>query len=161
MQIVKSKDFKQKKSITERANICPFRKYLSTCKKYKKHCIIEIKYKINHRQLDILIKKIKFRRYLKNCIIISFNSDILLYLRNKYPTLRLQLLINNPIKRYFSFCKVNNIDVSIYDKILTRDNVEKLNAQGIKVSVWTINNRTSAQKFVNMGVSYITSDYLI
>lgn len=155
------KDFKQKKTLTERTNVCPFRKYLRICKRYKKHCVIEIKCKASHKQIDALIKKIKFRRYLKNCIIISFNRSTLLYLRSKYPTLRLQLLINNPIKRYFSFCKANNIDISIYERLLTKDNVERLKAQGIKVAVWTVNNKSSAQKFINMGVDYITSDYLI
>ena len=35
-------DFKQKTSLIEPANVCPFNKYLKICKRYKKHCIIEI-----------------------------------------------------------------------------------------------------------------------
>lgn len=154
-------DFKQKKSLTERANVCPFSKYLRICKRYKKHCIIEIKYKITWAQLDKLLKKVKFYRYLKNCIFITFDKDTLLYLREKCPTLRLQLLVNNPIKRYYNFCKTNNIDVSLYDRLVSNELVEKLHFQGIKVAVWTVNNRTNAQKYVDYGVDYITSDYLL
>ena len=155
------KDFKQKKSLMEKANVCPFSKYLKICRRYKKHCVIEIKYKITHNQLDKLLKKIRFYRYLKKCIFISFDKDVLIYLRNKYPTLRLQLLVNNPIRRYFHFCNINNIDVSLYERLVNKELVEKLKGQGIKVAVWTVNNRTNAQKYVDMGVDYITSDYLI
>lgn len=154
-------DFKQKTSLSEKANVCPFSKYLRICKRYKKHCIIEIKHKITQLQINKLLKKIKFYRYLKNCIFITFNREVLLYLRKKHPLLRLQLLVNNPIKRYFNFCKTNNIDVSLYEKLVSKENVEKLKAQGIKVAVWTVNNKTTAQKFADMGVDYITSDYLL
>ena len=155
------KDFKQKKSLTEKANVCPFSKYLKICKKYKKHCIIELKYKITNEQVDKLLKKIRFHRYLKNCIFISFNKEILLHLRNKYPALELQLLINNPIRRYFGFCKDFNIGVSVYERILSKDLVDKLKTQSIKIAVWTVNSRSNAQKYVDWGVDYITSDYLI
>ena len=155
------KDFKQKKTITEKANICPFSKYLRICKRYKKHCIIEIKCKITNSQINKLLKKIKFHRYLKNCIFITFNKSILLYLRKHYPSLRLQLLVNNPIKRYFNFCKDNNIDLSIYEKLITKDLIEKCKAHGIKIATWTVNNQATAQKFVDWGIDYITSDYLL
>lgn len=155
------KDFKQKKSLTDKANICPFGKYLKLCKKYKKHCIIEIKYQTTHKQLDKLLKKIRFYRYLKNCIFISFNRDALLYLRSKHHQLRLQLLVNNPLQRYFHFCKINNIDVSLYERLVNKELVEKLKSHGIKVATWTVNNITNAQRYVDIGVNYITSDYLI
>lgn len=155
------KDFKQRTSLTEKTNICPFKKYLKICRKYKKVCVIEIKYKTTRHQLDKLMKQIRFYRYLKNCIIISFNADDLLYLRNKYPTLRLQLIISNPIKRYSSFCKVNKIDASIFDRIINKETVAKLRSNGIKVAVWTVNSPTQAQRLIDMGVNYITSDYLL
>lgn len=141
--------------------ICTFKHYLKTCKKYKKHCIIEIKQRVNTSQLDMLLKQIKRLRYLKNCIIISFNSSVLTYLRGKEPKLELQLLVGNPIKRYIDYCKKYNIDVSLYDRIILGDTIAKLKAHGIKVGVWTINNRDIALKYIHMGVNYITSDILL
>ena len=138
--------------------ICTFKQYLKACKKHGKHCIIEIKYKINVDQLKMLIKIIKWHRYLKKCIIISFNSWVLQYLRELEPTLHLQLLVNNPIKHYVEFCRKYNIDASLYDKLIKKDTVAKLKAQGITCGVWTVNSKSLAQKLIDMGVKYITSD---
>ena len=155
------KPFKQRSDITHKASVCTFSHYLKICKKYKKHCVIEIKYKVTAKQLNEVLKKIRWVRYMKNCIIISFNPYILKYLREKEPNLRLQLLVKNPIRRYINYCKTYKIDVSLLDRLITKDIVEKLNSNGIEVAAWTVNNKKTAQKLVNAGVSYITSDHLI
>lgn len=155
------KSFKQRSTLTNKATICTFSHYLKVCKKYKKHCVIEIKYKVNVKQLSIILKKIHRIRYIKNCIIISFNPYILKYLREKEPSLKLQLLVKNPIRRYINYCKEYNIDVSLYDRLITKDVVDKLSSNGIKVAAWTVNNIKTAQRLVDAGVSYITSDHLI
>ena len=145
----------------ENYQICSFKQYLRTCKKYKKYCIIEIKFHVNTKQLDLLLRIIRWSGYFYKCIIISFNADVLTYLRGKSRSLRLQLLIKNPIKRYIEFCKKYNIDVSLYERIILKDTVAKINSHGIKVGVWTVNNTDTAQKLINMGVNYITTDTLL
>lgn len=141
--------------------ICPFKKFLKVCKKYKKTCVIEIKYSASEKQLNKLIKTIKFYRYLKNCIIISFNQSILTHLRQTNPSLRLQFLISSPIKRYMSFCTQYNIDASFYDRILSKEHIEKLHSAGLKAGVWVVNRFDNAMRFKDMGVDYITSNYLL
>lgn len=155
------KEFIKRAHIDERGCICTFAHYIKICKKYKKHCIIEIKTKLNDDQVKILIKKIKWYRYINNCIIISFNPYILKTIRKQVPTIRLQLLVSNPIRRYINYCKTYHIDVSLLDRLINREIIEKLKSHGIRVAAWTVNSRNTAQKLVNDGVDFITSDHLI
>ena len=144
-----------------KSTICPFRKYLLACKKYKKFCIIEIKYKMDFPQIKLLIKQIKFYRYIKNCVFISFNADVLIKIRELLPNAKIQLLVSSPIKRYSQLCQKYKFDVSFYDRIISKDMVDKVHASGHKVGVWTVNKYQNALKYANWGVDYITSDYLL
>ena len=46
------------------------------CKKYNKTCVIEFKYDFSDKQLLHVLKTIKWHRYLKKCIFISFNESL-------------------------------------------------------------------------------------
>ena len=44
-------------------------------------------------------------------------------------------------------------------KTTTQSNVDAWHKLGLKVCIWTVNNRTEAKKFAKMGVDYILSDF--
>ncbi len=161
---LKLKELKEVKFCSAVGNfgeICTFKQYLKVCKKYKKHCVIELKYKMTPSQMKRVLREIGRHRYTKNCTIISFDSFSLSVIRHLSPTVNLQLLVNNPLKRYIAFCKDYNIGVSLYNKIATRETITKLQSLGIDVAVWTINDSPTAQKFVNLNVKYITTDNIM
>lgn len=141
--------------------ICPFIKYLKVCKKYDKQCVIEIKGHPSRKQLDIMLKITKRKRKIENCIFISFNTQVLEYIRQKYQNARLQLLISRPLKQYINFCTDNNINVSFLKQLATNSLIKKLNNHNIEVSVWVVNTKPEAQEFVDVGIAHITSNFLL
>jgi glycerophosphoryl diester phosphodiesterase len=58
----------------------------------------------------------------------------------------------------------NNIntrhDQSFYHSYLTQTRIDSAKSAGVEVSVWTVNNKAEAQRFVNMGVDYLTTDFI-
>ena len=160
---IKYKDLKKKelsvpKNRYTKHLICPFTLYLKLCKRHNKHCVIEIKGHPKEYQLEKLLKLTRKNKCLNNCIFISFNSSALIYIRERHPHVKLQLLISQPLKRYTNFCIKNNIDVSFINKLVSKDLISKLNQKGINVSVWVVNNKDEAQKFINDGIEHITSN---
>ena len=46
-----------------------------------------------------------------------------------------------------------------YRKTTTRANVDAWHGMGLKVCIWTVNDRKEAKKFSDMGVDFILSNY--
>ena len=56
--------------------------YISICKKYDKHCVLELKSDFTDREIEKIIEIIKSLEYLENVTFISFCYDNLLRIRN-------------------------------------------------------------------------------
>ena len=52
------------------------------------------------------------------------------------------------------------LDLDIKHTVLTREYVEALHAAGIKVNTWTVNTPEDAQRVIDMGVDFITTNIL-
>ncbi len=155
-QLLRLKLMSAKKRIT--GEICPFKKYVKICKKYHKVCVIEFKYNFSDKQILRVVKMLKWYRYLKNCILISFNMEILKKLRALLPNQRLQLLVTNPIKRCLNFCVKYRTDISLLWRLIRKDTVKKFNNFGVGVSAWGVKGYNTAAKMVEYGVESITTD---
>lgn len=163
---LKYRELKNKKLTIRRIKgeyrICLFKKYLKLCKKYNKKSIIEIKGNPSPQQLDKLLRLIERKRKLYNYIIISFNSRVLKYIRQKNEKIRLQLLSRHPLRsRHIDFCKTYNVNISFMKQLATHDIIKKYNSNNIEVSVWVVNTKPEAQTFINNGVEHITSNFLL
>ena len=55
-----------------------------------------------------------------------------------------------------------NEDIIAYaiGKKPSKELVEKCHRRGIKVNIWTLNDKALLQEYLDMGVDYITSDFL-
>lgn len=140
------------------ADICPFKKYVKLCKKYNKVCVIEFKYDFSDKQIMRVIKTLKWHRYLKKCLLISFSTSVLSRLRKLLPKQDLQLLVTNPMKRYYNFCIANRVGVSLHWRLARRDTFKKFHDAGLQVSVWGVKGYSTALKLASYGVYSITSD---
>ena len=143
------------------APICPFKKYVKICKKYNKMCVIEFKYDFSDKQIDKVLKILKWHKYLKNCVLISFNQSILIRLRKMLPNQKLQLLVSNPMRRVLNFCIKYKVDVSMLWRLVRKDMVRKFNNFGIGVSVWGVKGYNTAIKMIGCGVESITADKIM
>ncbi|WP_025724698.1 glycerophosphodiester phosphodiesterase [Acholeplasma granularum] len=148
-------DIKLKDSLD---NIPKFSTYLNICKKYNKVAIIELKVIFKPHQLTMLFDEIKIRNYLDKVIIISFHMDNLINIRKLYPDLTLQFLSSKFNQDIFKNLIDYHLELSLYHEAITKDIIEEMHKNNLKVAAWTVNNLTSIERLVEIGIDYITTD---
>ena len=142
--------------------------YLSICCKYGKTCVLELKNKFSPRDIDNVIKIVRSVYSLKKVIFISFVLENLTYIRKKLKNQKLQFLLcdfnENAEGQKFSDrllqLKQNSLDIDILYTSLTEENVKILHNNGIEINTWNVNDKNYAQKLINMGVDYLTTETL-
>lgn len=134
--------------------------YISICKKYSKIAVLEFKHVISEENIDKICKIIEDLDYLSGVVFISFDIENLIYLRSKYPNQKIQYLtcMYNEIIR--DILNEYRLDLDINQGPLTKEVVDDVHSLGLEVNVWTVDEIEMAQKFINMGVDYITSNIL-
>ena len=140
----------------------PFLKdYIKICKKYEKVCVLELKNAFEKEDIIKIIDEIKEENYLENVIFISFVRENCTALRSLLKENDIQFLTGDKIDdALISWLKKENLNLDIYYKQLTKENVKKLHKNGIKVNCWTCDNKEKAEKLIKMGVDFITSNIL-
>ena len=137
--------------------------YISICRKYEKKAVLEVKNHFKVSDLERLIKEIKEMEYIENVIFISFDLENCINIRNLLPKSTVQWLTGKgqEITKDLiqTLCK-HNLDLDIYYKILTKENIELLHSKDIKVNCWTCDDKDYAQKLVLWGVDFITTNIL-
>ncbi|MGC9208381.1 MAG: glycerophosphodiester phosphodiesterase [Nitrososphaeria archaeon] len=93
--------------------------------------------------------------------VISFDFDSLQAVKELNPRINTGIIIEGRPHWFIDVAKrlnaswVHAFSGLVYDS----DDVKKLHEEGLKLGVWTINDRESIIRFCNMGVDDITSDY--
>ncbi len=134
--------------------------YISICKKYEKHCVLELKSNFTFDDVSKIIEIIKSFDYLENVTFISFNYDNLLKVRKILPNHPVQYLFfdfNDEIEANLIRDKID-IDVRYY--ALTKEKIEKFHNVGLKVNCWTVDSKEDAEKLVEYGIDFITTNIL-
>lgn len=134
--------------------------YISICKKYEKHCVLEIKPEFSLEDTEAYINIIKKLDYLDNVTFISFKYENLKRIR--------QILPNHPVQFLFSVLTDEIIESVIADRFdvdskytqLTKENIELFHKAGVKVNCWTVDDKDEAEKLASWGVDYISSNIL-
>ena len=135
--------------------------YLCICKHYEKKAVVELNTSFTEQDMDDICEIIEEIDYLDQAIIISFNLDQLIYLRRKYPNQPLQFLTGARMHvDWLNMLKEHHIDLNISHKELTKELVDLCHANGIKVNVWTLDNKERAELLAAWGVDMITSNVL-
>lgn len=132
--------------------------YLNICKEYNKYPIIELKPIFNAKELDFIISEIEKVMNIDDVIIISFHVKNLVYLREKYPKLNLQHLTGKVTDEIIDKAIKNRWDLSVQYKSATKELIEILHKENLKLAVWTVNNLEDAKALIDIGVDYITTD---
>ncbi len=137
------------------------KEYVSICKKYEKICVLEIKNPFVKEDLESLLAEIKEIDYLENIIFISFALSNCTILRSMLPDAEIQFLTSAEVDDELVATLVENkLDLDIYFKRLTAENIALLHSKGIKVNCWTVDGKDDGEALVNMGVDFITSNIL-
>ncbi len=134
--------------------------YISICKRYKKHCVLELKSDFTEEETARFIDIIKEFDYLDEVTFISFHYENLLRVRKLLPEQSVQFLFSEVTEDIISKVKKDQFDVDVYYKALTAENIKRFHDAGIKINCWTVDDPQDAEALVNMGVDFITSNIL-
>lgn len=134
--------------------------YLSIVKKYEKHAVIELKSDFTEDDIFHIIEIIKEHDYLDNVTFISFNYDNLLRVRKILPSQSAQYLFWKITDEEIARLKRDKIDVDVWCRDITREQIEACHKAGLKVNCWTVDTREEAERLISWGIDYITSNIL-
>ena len=134
--------------------------YISICKKYGKHSVLELKSDFTDEEIGKIIQIIKEYDYLDNVTFISFNYDNLLKVRKILPTQSAQYLFWKINDEELSRLVRDKIDIDIWCVELTEEQIKKAHSLGLKVNCWTVNTVEDGERLASWGIDYITSNIL-
>jgi len=134
--------------------------YIEIAKKYEKVCVLELKNRICKEKIKEMIDIISGIGYLESMIFISFDRDNMIDLRSFLPDQKLQYLVMEYNKDVFDFITKYNLDLDIHYQHVNKDVVDELHKNGKEINCWTVDKKEDAEKLVDLGVDYITSNIL-
>lgn len=135
--------------------------YIKICKKYEKKAVLELKNHFEEKYILEMIEIIKNEEYLDNMIFISFDFENCRVLKKLLPMQDVQLLLAEEItdKIIDKLCEYRlNLDSA--HQAITKEVVDKLHANGLTVNCWTCDTKEVAERMIECGVDYITSNIL-
>ena len=139
---------------------CTLENYISICKKYDKHCVLELKSDFTDVEMEKIVNTFKSYDYLRNVTFIAFGYENLLKLRKIEPTQSAQFLFNEFTDEIIERVKRDGIDVDVYYKSLTKKILDELHEAGITVNCWTVDKKADAERLALWGVDQITTNIL-
>lgn len=134
--------------------------YTQICKKYGKVSVLELKNHFDPAEVDKIIEIIRGEEWLENTIFISFDLENLIYLRSVLPEQPAQYLVSKFGDDLLDTLIKYNLDLDIHYKTetLTPERIKAVHDAGHKVNVWTVDDLESANRMIEYGVDYITSN---
>ena len=134
--------------------------FLLTCKKFDIVPIIEIK-NITDKSIDKFLDIIRSYGFINKAIIISFNYDLLVKIRNRENRVMIQPLLDLNEENINKCINLGiNTHIDCPESQVTKELVELAHKKGLLVNVWTINNNNKLNEFIEYGIDFITTDNL-
>ena len=134
--------------------------YISICKCYGKHAVLELKSSFTQEELEQMIAQIRGLDYLEQVTFISFHLENLVLLRKQLPEQSAQYLFKEMSEELVELLTTHKLDADVYYRALTKEWVERLHENGCKVNCWTVDEKERAEELIAMGVDFITSNIL-
>lgn len=134
--------------------------YLRICKKYDKHCVIEIKTELTAVQASKVVEEVEKYYDLKNVTFISFVKNSLITLRALLPKQPMQFLTSEYKPEHMALLDEYNFDLDVNHKCVTKELIDEVHAHGHEFNVWTVDDPARAEELAAWGVDYITTNIL-
>ncbi len=139
-----------------------FEEFLKTCKKYNIIPVIEIKGSgYSSANYDELVRLIRKHGFENKCVVISFTTSQLDEVRKRSYGIVLAPLIPIGTDNLNYVKKLGNAMINPDNSTLDEAAVELAHQNGVLVMTWTVNNYDRAKELMDMGVDYITTDFLV
>ncbi len=139
-----------------------FEQYLNACIKARIVPVIEItplKTDFTDAQLDSIVTVIRRKGLLNKCVIICFNYEVLVKMRQRMPYTVMHWLISEYSDEMIQKCVINNFVPSFdYSKAsVNQALIDKIHDAGLECGLWIV-PYSDHQKYTDMGVDNITTD---
>lgn len=134
--------------------------YLSIVKKYEKHAVLELKSDFTDEEIARIIEIIRSYDYLDNLTFISFNYNNLLRVKKLLPSQSAQYLFWKVTDEEIARLSRDKIDVDVWERELTKEQIEACHHAGLKVNCWTVDDPKRATELADWGIDIITSNIL-
>ncbi len=134
--------------------------YIGICKKYEKHCVLELKSGFTDEEIAAMIARIEVMEYLDHVTFISFGYENLLKVRAIKPTQSCQFLTGDASDEMIAKLVSDKLDIDIHYPALTEERVRAFHAAGITINCWTVDAKEDAERLIAWGVDQITSNIL-
>ena len=134
--------------------------YIRICKKYGKVAVLELKNHMEPEVIQKVIDMIRAEEYLEQTVFISFDLANMLCIRKTLPNQAAQYLVSKITADLFDILVENKLDLDILHWELTAEFTARLHEAGRKVIVWTVDKPEHAQRVLEMGVDFITTNIL-
>lgn len=151
-----------KNDTKSRADLRPttLENYISICKTYEKHCVLELKSDFTEEETARFIDVIRSFDYLEHVTFISFTYENLVKVRSLLPTQSVQFLFKEFTEEILERVIADGMDVDVRYTALDADVVKRLHDAGLCVNCWTVDDKDAAEQLVAMGVDFITTNIL-
>ena len=134
--------------------------YVSICKKYNKHAVLELKNSFTYEEVKEIVEIIELYKYLDEITFISFDINNLIFLRQIRPNQKAQYLTGSFSNEILEKLKKYKLDLDIEYHSVNKGIIQTLKENNIEVNCWTCDDAESGEKLVECGVDYITSNIL-
>ena len=134
--------------------------YIRICRQYGKTSVLEIKNHFEPEDIGRVIAIVRGMGWLEHTIFISFDLPNMLCIRELLPDQPAQYLTETFGSDLLELLTAHRLDLDIYHRAVTPENVAACHEAGIQVNVWTVDTPEDAQRVMACGVDYITSNIL-
>lgn len=134
--------------------------YIEICKKYEKHCVLELKNEFRAADIYKILGLFEKAGYLDRVIIISFQLKNLIALRRRFPDLPAQYLLQQWREDTLAVLDKYRLGLDIHFPALTAEIVRQVHGAGLAVNCWTVNTLEDGRAMAALGVDYITTNIL-
>ena len=134
--------------------------YISICQRYEKTAVLELKNAMKTETILEIVRVIDEMGYLDKTIFISFAISNLIALREAYPQVAIQYLVEKieDLTALIDTLKKYSFDLDAKHTAIKAEMVPVLHENGIKINVWTVNTVERAELLQQIGVDYITTN---
>ena len=134
--------------------------YIICCKNSNKVAVLELKNPMTNENIEGIIKCISDLDYIDRTIFISFAAQNLMFIREIIGNQPVQYLTEKFDSNILDLLTNNRFDLDIHYTALNREIIDLCHDNGIKVNCWTVNELGDAQRLVEYGVDYLTTNII-
>ncbi len=134
--------------------------YINVCKQYEKVAVLELKNKMSAESISGIYSQIQALDYKNQTIFISFELENLKQIRKIDKAVSAQYLVSKFNKNTLKVLKSNNLDLDINYTACSREVIEQCHKNGILVNAWTVDSIGDAERLIDYGIDFITSNIL-